>query len=40
VDMGGYYHPDREKTARAMRPSPTLNGVIDALLADPKPVAA
>jgi isocitrate dehydrogenase len=40
VDMGGYYHPDREKTSRAMRPSPTLNGVIDALTADPEPVAA
>jgi isocitrate dehydrogenase len=40
VDMGGYYHPDREKTSRAMRPSPTLNGVIDALMADPEPVAA
>jgi len=40
VDMGGYYHPDRVKTAKAMRPSPTLNGVIDALLKDPEPVAA
>ncbi len=25
VDMGGYYHPDFEKTAKAMRPSATLN---------------
>jgi len=32
VDMGGYYHPDRQKTGAAMRPSPTLNAVIDALL--------
>ncbi|MDD2805242.1 MAG: NADP-dependent isocitrate dehydrogenase [Elusimicrobiales bacterium] len=32
VDMGGYYHPDREKTGAAMRPSPTFNGIIDALL--------
>ncbi len=32
VDMGGYYHPDVEKTSRAMRPSPTLNAIIDALV--------
>jgi isocitrate dehydrogenase len=31
VDMGGYYHPDPVKTERAMRPSPTLNAIIDAL---------
>jgi isocitrate dehydrogenase len=31
VDMGGYYHPDPVKTSRAMRPSPTLNAIIDAL---------
>jgi isocitrate dehydrogenase len=31
VDIGGYYQPDAELTARAMRPSPALNGVIDAL---------
>jgi isocitrate dehydrogenase len=31
VDMGGYYRPDRVKTAAAMRPSPTLNAIIDAL---------
>jgi isocitrate dehydrogenase len=31
VDIGGYYHPDRELTSRAMRPSATLNAVIDAL---------
>ena len=30
VDMGGYYHPDRAKVERAMRPSPTLNAIIDA----------
>ncbi|MGD9642058.1 MAG: NADP-dependent isocitrate dehydrogenase [Elusimicrobiales bacterium] len=40
VDMGGYYHPDHEKTSRAMRPSPTLNAVIDALMAAPEPVTA
>ncbi|MDP2866372.1 MAG: NADP-dependent isocitrate dehydrogenase, partial [Elusimicrobiota bacterium] len=32
VDMGGYYHPDHAKTSAAMRPSPALNGIIDALL--------
>lgn len=29
VDMGGYYFPDFEKTANAMRPSETLNEIID-----------
>jgi isocitrate dehydrogenase len=32
VDMGGYYQPDPEKVAKAMRPSPTLNAIIDALV--------
>jgi isocitrate dehydrogenase len=31
VDMGGYYHPDHAKTSKAMRPSPTLNAIIDGL---------
>jgi isocitrate dehydrogenase len=31
VDMGGYYHPDPVKTEKAMRPSPTLNAIIDAM---------
>ncbi|QDH71574.1 NADP-dependent isocitrate dehydrogenase [Marilutibacter alkalisoli] len=31
VDMGGYYHPDFGKLAAAMRPSSTLNAVIDSL---------
>jgi isocitrate dehydrogenase len=31
VDMGGYYHPDRVKTGQAMRPSPTLNAIVDGL---------
>ena len=31
VDMGGYYHPNFEKTSRAMRPSATLNAIIDAI---------
>jgi isocitrate dehydrogenase len=29
VDIGGYYRPDPEKTAAAMRPSPTFNRVLD-----------
>ena len=31
VDIGGYYHPDREKTSQAMRPSTTLNSILDSL---------
>jgi isocitrate dehydrogenase len=31
VDMGGYYRPDPKKVGPAMRPSPTLNAIIDAL---------
>ncbi len=31
VDLGGYYRPDAAKAAAAMRPSPTLNAIIDAL---------
>ncbi|WP_133477912.1 NADP-dependent isocitrate dehydrogenase [Cognatilysobacter segetis] len=31
VDIGGYYQPDLGKVAAAMRPSPTLNAVIDGL---------
>ena len=31
VDLGGYYHPDTAKTAAIMRPSATLNGVVDSL---------
>ncbi|HEX9402537.1 MAG TPA: NADP-dependent isocitrate dehydrogenase [Anaeromyxobacter sp.] len=31
VDTGGYYRPDRKKTAAAMRPSPTLNAFVEAL---------
>jgi isocitrate dehydrogenase len=29
VDIGGYYHPDDAKASRAMRPSSTLNRIID-----------
>jgi isocitrate dehydrogenase len=31
VDMGGYYKPDLAKTTKAMRPSATLNAIIDAI---------
>ena len=31
VDMGGYYHPDKVKTGKAMRPSATFNAIIDGL---------
>ncbi len=30
VDIGGYYRPDHEKASRAMRPSATLNAIVDA----------
>jgi isocitrate dehydrogenase len=32
VDMGGYYHPDFEKTSKAMRPSATLNEALASLI--------
>ncbi|MBX0334107.1 NADP-dependent isocitrate dehydrogenase [Pontibacter sp. HSC-14F20] len=28
VDIGGYYHPNEEKTSKAMRPSETLNNAL------------
>ena len=31
VDMGGYYQPSDELTAKAMRPSATFNAIIDAM---------
>ncbi|MBF0355871.1 MAG: NADP-dependent isocitrate dehydrogenase [Alphaproteobacteria bacterium] len=31
VDMGGYYHPNDEKTSKAMRPSATLNAALAAV---------
>jgi len=31
VDIGGYYQPDTQKVQQAMRPSGTLNAVIDSL---------
>ncbi len=33
VDIGGYYHPVNELADPAMRPSTTLNAVINALAA-------
>lgn len=33
VDVGGYYSPDPALTAKAMRPSATLNAALDALMA-------
>jgi isocitrate dehydrogenase len=30
-DLGGYYQPDDAKTTKAMRPSATLNAIIDAI---------
>jgi isocitrate dehydrogenase len=34
-DIGGYYRPDPRKTAAAMRPSATLNGIIEGIAAAP-----
>jgi len=31
VEIGGYYHPNDEKTTKAMRPSPTLNAIVEAI---------
>jgi isocitrate dehydrogenase len=31
MEIGGYYRPDAEMCAKAMRPSPAFNGIIDAL---------
>jgi isocitrate dehydrogenase len=31
TEIGGYYHPDAAKVSAAMRPSPTLNRIIDRL---------
>jgi isocitrate dehydrogenase len=31
VDIGGYYHPDPARTAQVMRPSATLNAVVDGM---------
>jgi isocitrate dehydrogenase len=31
MDLGGYYQPDPVKTSKAMRPSPTLNAIVDSI---------
>jgi isocitrate dehydrogenase len=31
MDIGGYYRPDPDRTSKAMRPSPTLNAIVDAI---------
>lgn len=31
ADLGGYYRPDASKAASVMRPSATLNSIIDPL---------
>ena len=31
VDIGGYFHPDEDMAANAMRPSATLNAIIDSV---------
>jgi isocitrate dehydrogenase len=31
VDIGGYYRPDPQLTSAAMRPSATLNDILDAI---------
>jgi isocitrate dehydrogenase len=39
VDLGGYYHPDPAKASKAMRPSATLNALIDAIAAPAREAA-
>ena len=31
VDIGGYFHPNDELANKAMRPSATLNAIVDAI---------
>ncbi|MBW2509770.1 MAG: NADP-dependent isocitrate dehydrogenase, partial [Deltaproteobacteria bacterium] len=31
MDVGGYYMPDDDRASKAMRPSATLNAIIDGL---------
>jgi isocitrate dehydrogenase len=33
VDLGGYYQPDSEKVASAMRPCPTFNAIVNGITA-------
>lgn len=32
-DIGGYYHPDPARASQAMRPSATLNAILDHAMA-------
>ncbi|MFT6718222.1 MAG: isocitrate dehydrogenase [Sphingobacteriales bacterium] len=34
MDMGGYYQPDEKLVAKAMRPSATLNGILNSIMAE------
>ena len=31
ADLGGYYQPDPAKTSKAMRPSATLNAIVESI---------
>ena len=31
VEIGGYYRPDNDMAAKAMRPSATLNAILDSI---------
>jgi isocitrate dehydrogenase len=31
VDIGGYYWPDKDRCSAVMRPSATLNGIVDGI---------
>lgn len=33
VDIGGYFKPAEDKTSKAMRPSQTLNGILEMVVA-------
>jgi isocitrate dehydrogenase len=33
ADLGGYYSPDEKRANAALRPSPTLNAILDSLAA-------
>ncbi|WP_157038714.1 NADP-dependent isocitrate dehydrogenase, partial [Nostocoides jenkinsii] len=35
ADIGGYYRPDPDKTSAVMRPSATLNTIVDRLTEKP-----
>lgn len=40
VDLGGYYHPDPKKVDAAMRPSNTLNAIMEQLMQNTTPPAS